>query len=844
MTALISTLKSRLSNRPDTEVEQAVIRLVVGAILTVYLLAMPQGEWHWLYLPVLAAFQLAAWAVFAWIVLMPRVSPARRVLANFVDVATTTYFLSVTQLAGVPMLLVYVWVTVGNGFRYGAPYLVSSLAFSVVGFSIVLAISPFWLSHPAVGLALLAGMMALCLYVLQLVRRLSQALTRAEDANLAKRQFVSVVSHELRTPLNAILGMTDLLRDTALSREQREMVETARESGRVMAELVDDVLDFSRIEAGKLALAPVDFDLYAAVNSAASILMPHAAAKRLEFKVSIMPDVPPAVHGDSGRLKQILINLLANAVKFTEEGGVALHVSLLRENQRAAALKFTVRDSGIGIAPADQQRIFDAFSQADQSVTRRFGGTGLGTTIAKQLVELMGGRIGLESAPGLGTTFWVELEFELQRLPTPSSTQDEFATTLVVLAGWPSAELVPVRQMLKRWGVQFTQAASLKTARRQYEIDNATYRTVFLLAYAKTFLEASHLGQSAADTHQAVSRPPMLVCVAEPLDAASRTQLQKTFDACLELPLQERFLFNALHTVTAREQDQRVTSINEWLARKTRTAKRKLTILVADDHATNRLLITKILDRAGHSAVEAENGQAALEALELGRVDMAILDRNMPEMDGIAATRAIRAMELGGDRRLPIVIVTADATGEARRAAAEAGADLTLPKPLQAVRLLECISSLCERGVSPQLEALEPAGTQSATKSAAAPLNLDTVRELATLSSTGPEFLGRLARTFESDNRKLLDEVDAAVKAKRFVEIPRILHALKGSAGSLGLDQLAQVCTEYRALKDADLRFKGDELARGLRAAFDQGCAALHAQVELLKASESARRSS
>jgi two-component system sensor histidine kinase RpfC len=837
--SFVGRLLGRLRNRPDTEAEQVFLRLAIGAILTVYLLAVPDSEdRHWLFGSVLAAFQIAAWSVFIWLLAAPGVSPVRRVAGNVVDISTTTYFLAVTDLAGVPMLLVYIWVTIGCGFRYGAPYLISSLVFSVIGFSIALAVSPFWDAHLGVGVALLVGMIALCVYVLGLVRRLSQARARAEAANRAKRQFVSVVSHELRTPLNAIIGMTELLADTSLSREQREMVTTARESGRAMLDLVHDVLDFSKIEAGKLTLAAEPFDLYAVVNSSALILTPQANAKGLDFRVSIMPDVPPSVRGDASRLKQVLINLLSNSIKFTERGSVTLHVSLLGQSEGKCALKFSVRDTGIGIAPEDQKRVFESFTQADQTVTRRFGGTGLGTTISKQLVELMGGRIGLESALGLGSTFWFELEFELGDATAPVSLEDEFASTMVVLAGWPAAEAAGVQQLLQRWRVRSTQVRDLSALARA-PASNATYEVMYLMAYAPSVPAALRLGE-AAGLLPGPSRGPMAVCVAERVDEAARAELQSHFDAVVELPLQERLLFNLLHTVTAREHDAGVIVLSDWIARKTKHGRRPLEVLVADDHATNRLLLRKILERAGHRIVEVEDGQAALDAIENTRFDIAILDRNMPEMDGAEAARAIRVLEQGQGRRLPIIIVTADATEEAVNAAREAGADITLPKPVQPVKLLECIADLCEPAVTEEPRRREAASQPAGS---AALLNLDTIRELGSLGS-GADFLVRLATSFEADNRKLLDELDRAVDAKRFGQVSSALHAVKGSASSLGLDHLARICGQYQALKDAEVRSRGEELKQNVRRVFNESCAALRAHVETLRLQEAARKSS
>jgi len=443
MKALVQRLRARLQGRPDTEHEQALVRLVNCTLFGLYL--FDQLQQHPLLWAIYFTYLFATLGLIAAIFLRPVVSPLRRTLGAAADAVMVTWTLMQFGESGAPLYLIFLWITLANGFRYGAAYLLITLAFCVSGFTVVLFSSEFWIEHRTLGVGLLIGLIALSLYVRRLVTQLFDALARAEAANQAKRRFVSVVSHEMRTPLNAIIGMSDLLRDTALTREQADMLQTLRNSSRVMLGLVEDVLDFSKIEAGKATIEKTDFDLHALVNSTCRILAAQAAQKGVEVVVSIMPEVPPALRGDVRHLRQILINLVGNAVKFTERGSVTVHVSGLSEAESAVRLKFSIRDTGIGIAPEAQHRIFESFSQADQSVSRRFGGTGLGTTIAKQLAELMGGRIGMESAVGLGSTFWVELPFEKQAERAGAGGVDELASARVLLVGFPQ----PAREALE-----------------------------------------------------------------------------------------------------------------------------------------------------------------------------------------------------------------------------------------------------------------------------------------------------------------------------------------------------------------------------------------------------------
>ncbi|HEY6966690.1 MAG TPA: ATP-binding protein, partial [Burkholderiales bacterium] len=685
--------RARLAARPDTEHEQAIVRLVVSGAIGAYLL--PEGlavfdwgslEFHYI---IFTSYLVLSAVLLAWVLATNGVSHLRRCLALIADIGTGSIAMWYYGEQALAIFLVFVWITLANGFRYGPTYLIASLCVSLASFAGVVANTPFWQQHlfAAAGLAL--GLTALSLYVLSLVKRMFDAVARAEAANQAKRRFISVVSHELRTPLNAIVGMSDLLRDTQLSREQADMLQTLRGSSRVMLGLVEEVLDFSKIEAGKLTLERTDFDLHALVNSTCRILSSQAAAKGIEFVVSIMPEVAPAVRGDAHHLRQVLINLAGNAVKFTEHGGVTVHVSSQAETENGVRLKFSVRDTGIGIAPEAQQRIFESFTQADQTTTRRFGGTGLGTTIAKQLVELMGGRIGLESSVGLGSTFWFEVELEKQP-ERAGAGAGELAEARVLLVGFPEAQREAIEQALAGWGATAVSVASLDegVSRLIAEISLAKpYHSALLYSEGKDLQLAQRFRRAAPDP-----APPVVLAMQRRADVPRFAALSAGFGSVLEMPFDKRQLFNVLHSITAGDETREgVVRLQDYARR---GSARALHVLVADDNPTNREVLAKILERGGHTATLVSDGERALDALESSHFDAALIDRNMPRLSGIETVQAIR-LTAGARPRLPIAILSADATPEAKLECLEAGADAFLAKPIEAARLLEELQALC-----------------------------------------------------------------------------------------------------------------------------------------------------
>ena len=822
-------LRARLAARPDTEHEQAIVRLVVVGLIVLYLLpgAIAQNLEPTIF--VMLGYLAGSILIFGHIIVAPGESPSRRVLCALGDVATLTWVMAFVGERAAPLFLVYVWITLANGFRFGARYLLLSLAISSAGILTLLWAGEFWRDKFALGVGLLIGFIALSFYVRSLVTKLFDAVARAEAANQAKRRFVSVVSHEMRTPLNAIIGMADLMRDTTLSREQADMLQTLRGSSQVMLGLVEDVLDFSKIEAGKLVLERTDFDLHALVNSTSRILQAQAQAKSIEFVVSIMPEVPPALRGDAHHLRQVLINLAGNAVKFTERGSVTLHVSLQEETDARVRLKFSVRDTGVGIPPEAQPRIFESFTQADQSTTRRFGGTGLGTTIAKQLVELMGGKIGLESAVGLGSTFWFEIALDKQ--PERAGTgAGELAGARVLLVGFPDLRAQPVAQSLEAWGAVPVRAATLEEGGDRIVADIALarpYHSVLLYSERGDALLARRFRRVAPDP-----APPLVLAAPREAEVQRFEALSAGFGAVLELPFEKRQLFNVLHSISsADEVREGVVRLQDYAKRD--QGARRLSVLVADDNPTNREVLGRILERAGHATTLVADGDLALDAMEAGQFDIVLLDRNMPGLSGLETLQAIRLMTRGRER-LPVVMLSADVTLEARKECLEAGADSFIAKPVEALRLLDELRNLtsgkgkeAERPSASASAAFAPAPLPAQAEAA----NAETLAHLEELGST-PDFLERLIGVFIADSQSLLAKMEASVAARNFGEFRAHLHAMKGSAASIGTERLTRLCATLGKYSDTELRLQGAGLMRSLNEEFALGRAALERFVQ------------
>ncbi|MCU7945568.1 MAG: hybrid sensor histidine kinase/response regulator, partial [Candidatus Thiodiazotropha sp. (ex Cardiolucina cf. quadrata)] len=453
----LQTIINRLKLSPDRESEQAFVRVVIALVMMSYcvmlVLQSPADMQAQPLLIISFIYTAVSFIVVAAIAISPLNFRFRRLFTMLFDVGMVTLAMWMGGESASILYVFYLWISLGNGFRFGIPSLYLTSALGFIGFSFVILSSEFWSEQQVLSVGLLIGLLVTSLYVSLLLKRLENEKKRAEEASQAKSQFLANMSHEIRTPLNGVVGMTDLLAGTPMGVEQREIMQTIQASADTLLSLIEDILDFSKIEAGKVEVSTSDQDIAHLVDAVLSMMQPAADAKSIKLNSRIDVEVPPVIRTDPQLLRQILINLLNNAIKFTDQGSITLRISThlnSKKEQYEPRLLFEVIDTGIGLTETQLQQIFEPFMQGDDSNTRRYSGSGLGTTIVKQLVELMGGNVGVESRLGKGSRFW----FEVLAIPGDESIMmSQLSEAKVLLFADLLSDQESVLDYLQEWQV-------------------------------------------------------------------------------------------------------------------------------------------------------------------------------------------------------------------------------------------------------------------------------------------------------------------------------------------------------------------------------------------------------
>ncbi len=836
--------KIKLTNR-SSELEQSIVRILIATALIIYLVYQSQiGDGSQLNLSthfqwIATIFIVAAIGISLCIIQWPDNSTFRHVVAIFLDMGALTYILIEAEGYASPFYAIYLWLIIGYGFRFGKKYLFIALSLALIGFGYVIFSIPFWRNNLYLSLGLWVGMLMNSLYLNTLLGRLYKALDQAEIANRAKRHFISSISHELRTPLNAIIGMVDLMASSPLNKDQKEMLDCMSTTSQVMLSQIEDVLDFAKIEAGKMTIEKSRFDLYQLVFSIIDIFRYQINPNKVVLNPVIACDIPQYLIGDARHIRQIMVNLIGNAVKFTEHGRITIRIKKIELSHNTIVLRFFIIDTGIGIAYHAQPSIFDSFKQADESTARRYGGTGLGTAICQQLVKLMQGKIGFSSEPGIGSEFWFDLPLEI------SNHREEVRQHLLYAEKINLLIVSDHESKLKNVTNYFTKYA--------LEISYSKFSTITAETIAKQIIDNEKINLLVIDfpmtmagycdfQHQELVKKIIHLIEQSRVKTSVTTGLiiphglsSKLADeliislgltGVLHAPIQESHLENYMQlylAANAINENKNITKINQENYGRIQDDEAtqnhgvaRAHILIAEDNPVNRKVLQKILDRAGYHYSIAKDGDEALDLIDKTKFDAIVLDMNMPGMSGLEIARIYNIIS-GKDERAPMIMFSANVTPDAKESSLKAGVDEFLPKPVKIDIFLEVLSKLlAKKQIDNHKQSTIRNDAIGIVEKNKEVIELKTLLDLEEISSD-PIFLDELIQEFITENKKTILKFEDAMRVDNIEDVKDILHYLKGAAVSVGAMELLQYCKKLEKLNAQEINKSKENVVFSLK---------------------------
>ncbi|MBT2971531.1 MAG: response regulator [Candidatus Thiodiazotropha sp. (ex Ctena orbiculata)] len=768
---LVHGFMARFKNRPDTEHEQSLVRIAITVIVLIYLgvssLFGEPSESAKHGLIILSLFLVFSTTIIIGIAINPGISITRRIICMFGDMGMISYLLYYYGQMMTPLYVVYLWVSSGYGLRYGNRYLAASTALAAIGFFLVMRYNAEWRNDPTIGWSLWIGLIVLPMYIASLLAKLSRALAAAESANEAKSRFLANMSHEIRTPINGVIGLLELLSANPLPEKQKSLVDGAQSSAAMLLHLINDVLDISKIEAGGISIKNARFDLHALLNGVLGLFDTEVRKKNLILKRYIDPACPYWLIGDELHLRQVLINLVSNAVKFTERGWVEVRLEVDSVTNERVQFRIIVNDTGIGISEEAKNYIFDPFRQEDERITRRFGGTGLGMSIAKQLVELMKGELTVSSELGKGSQFTLHLDCERTNAPVVSK-QLKYPNGISLISN-DSHLIEKLRTWLGVWKLDCRVNMGITTSN---EFDE---KVVLIDARCFDREDVSALGKAETTDRN------LVIITDKAYEWLDNSGVD--YVSVLPLPLDRERLYTVLHSLQTVTFDDNELQSNQKKA----TVKPlvKGNILVAEDNKINQRVTRGFLEQDGHKVVVVDNGDEALDQLEAQKFDLAIVDMMMPGHGGLDVIKLFRHTE-GKRLGMPFIVLTANVSTDAREACESMGVKY-LSKPLKGIDLkAEVQQLLISRKGSEDNSNIGHAVELSDTPI----IEDDIFQDLVELLGNGAR-LEATVQDFYSDTERLLKEMDSFLNSNDWCSVADSAHGLKSAAVGIGAKQLA-----------------------------------------------------